>query len=109
VRHDSIRPPLLLPPLLLLLLPCRVPLPKAASRRRSCWPSPLCFDLVATVLMNIGLLSATASVYQMMRGAEMLFAALFAVLFLRRHLNKFHYLGISCCAVSSRCSKEEVS
>ena len=40
---------------------------------------PTVFDLIATVLMNIGLLSVTASVYQMMRGAEMLFAALFAV------------------------------
>eukprot|EP00775_Hariotina_reticulata_P005859 gene5859-6100_t len=60
---------------------------------------PSFFDLVATVLMNIGLLSVTASVYQMMRGAEMLFAALFAVLFLKRHLNKFHYLGILCCAI----------
>ncbi|WIA30810.1 hypothetical protein OEZ86_000868 [Tetradesmus obliquus] len=59
---------------------------------------PSFFDLVATVLMNVGLLSVTASVYQMMRGAEMLFAALFAVLFLKRHLNRFHYMGIGCCA-----------
>jgi drug/metabolite transporter (DMT)-like permease len=51
--------------------------------------------------MNVGLLSVTASVYQMMRGAEMLFAALFAVLFLKRHLNKYHYMGISCCVVSA--------
>lgn len=61
---------------------------------------PTFFDLVATVLMNVGLLSVTASVYQMMRGAEMLFAALFAVAFLHRQLNKFHYLGILCCVVS---------
>eukprot|EP00878_Enallax_costatus_P024022 GHUV01025609.1.p1 GENE.GHUV01025609.1~~GHUV01025609.1.p1 ORF type:complete len:363 (+),score=95.68 GHUV01025609.1:179-1267(+) len=58
---------------------------------------PSFFDLVATILMNIGLLSVTASVYQMMRGAEMLFAALFAVMFLHRHLNKYHYIGILCC------------
>ena len=45
---------------------------------------PTAFDLAATALMNIGLLSVTASVYQMMRGAEMLFAALFAVVFLKR-------------------------
>lgn len=45
---------------------------------------PTVFDLVATVLMNVGLLSVTASVYQMMRGAEMLFAALFTVTFLHR-------------------------
>ena len=45
---------------------------------------PTFFDLLATVLMNVGLLSVTASVYQMMRGAEMLIAALFAVAFLKR-------------------------
>ena len=61
---------------------------------------PSFFDLVATILMNIGLLSVTASVYQMMRGAEMLFAALFAVMFLHRHLNKYHFMGILCCVVS---------
>ena len=60
---------------------------------------PSFFDLVATVLMNVGLLSVTASVYQMMRGAEMLFAAIFVVAFLGRRLNKYHYLGIGCCAV----------
>lgn len=58
---------------------------------------PTFFDLIATVLMNIGLLSVTASVYQMMRGAEMLFAALFAVTFLNRQLNKYHFMGILCC------------
>ena len=34
--------------------------------------------------MSIGLLSVTASVYQMLRGAEMLFAALFSVTILKR-------------------------
>lgn len=63
---------------------------------------PTVFDLIATVLMNVGLLSVTASVYQMMRGAEMLFAALFAVLFLERRLNKYHYGGILCCVVWPR-------
>lgn len=60
---------------------------------------PTVFDLIATVLMNVGLLTVTASVYQMMRGAEMLFAAILAVVFLRRRLNKFHYGGIACCVV----------
>ena len=64
---------------------------------------PTAFDLMATVLMNIGLLSVTASVYQMMRGAEMLFAALFAVVFLKRQLNKYHFGGILCCVVSCQC------
>ena len=35
----------------------------------------------------------------MMRGAEMLFAALFAVIFLRRSLNRWHYGGIGCCVL----------
>lgn len=69
---------------------------------------PTFFDLIATVLMNIGLLSVTASVYQMMRGAEMLFAALFAVLFLHRQLNKFHFMGILCCVVSLLYSNERI-
>jgi drug/metabolite transporter (DMT)-like permease len=60
---------------------------------------PTAFDLAATALMNVGLLSVTASVYQMLRGAEMLFAALFAVAFLRRRLNSAHGAGIAaCCA-----------
>lgn len=58
---------------------------------------PTLFDLIATVLMNVGLLSVTASVYQMLRGAEMLFAALFAVVFLKRKLNRYHFAGIACC------------
>lgn len=64
---------------------------------------PTVFDLAATILMNIGLLNVTASVYQMMRGAEMLFAALFSVAFLKRHLNLYHYLGILCCVVCFAC------
>jgi drug/metabolite transporter (DMT)-like permease len=58
---------------------------------------PTAFDLIATVLMSIGLLSVTASVYQMLRGAEMLFAALFSVTILKRPLNKKHYTGLLLC------------
>ncbi|CAL5221472.1 g3669 [Coccomyxa viridis] len=60
---------------------------------------PMCFDLTATLLMSIGLLYVTASVYQMLRGAEILFSAIFAVIFLKRSLNKFHYCGIAGCLV----------
>lgn len=41
------------------------------------------------------------SVYQMMRGAEMLFAAVFSVTFLHRTLNRLHISGILCCVVSA--------
>lgn len=55
---------------------------------------------MATILMNVGLLTTTASVYQMMRGAEMLFAAVLAVIFLHRHLNRYNYMGLACSTVS---------
>ncbi|CAK0780911.1 hypothetical protein CVIRNUC_005219 [Coccomyxa viridis] len=58
---------------------------------------PMFFDLTATLLMSIGLLYVTASVYQMLRGAEILFSAIFAVTFLKRPLNKLHYGGIAGC------------
>lgn len=46
---------------------------------------PTAFDLVATILMNVGLLSMRVSVYQMLRGAsELLFARVFAAALVRR-------------------------
>jgi drug/metabolite transporter (DMT)-like permease len=56
---------------------------------------PTAFDLIATVLMSIGLLYVTVSIYQMMRGAELIFAAIFSVAFLGKKLCKLHYVGIS--------------
>ena len=56
---------------------------------------PTSFDLVATVLMSIGLLYVTVSIYQMMRGAELVFAAIFSVLFLGKKLYRLHYVGIA--------------
>ncbi|BDA43255.1 Solute carrier family 35 member F6 [Coccomyxa sp. Obi] len=58
---------------------------------------PMAFDLTATLLMSIGLLYVTASVYQMLRGAEILFSAIFAVTCLKRKLYKRHYIGIAFC------------
>lgn len=55
---------------------------------------PMLFDLTATALMSIGLLYVTVSVYQMLRGTEMVFAAIYGVLFLRRKLNTWHIVGL---------------
>ena len=82
-----------------MLLQDEVPKTATSWKQTFMLAIPTIFDLAATVLMNIGLLSVTASVYQMMRGAEMLFAALFAVIFLGRSLNRYHYGGILCCVV----------
>jgi drug/metabolite transporter (DMT)-like permease len=52
------------------------------------------------VLMSVGLLYVSASIYQMLRGAEMLFSAGFSVLFLKRRLHVLHVYGILGCMVS---------
>ncbi|KAF6257076.1 hypothetical protein COO60DRAFT_1626921 [Scenedesmus sp. NREL 46B-D3] len=57
---------------------------------------PTGFDLAATTLMNW---SRSCVVFQILRGSEMLFAALFAVLFLKRRLNRWHFLGVGLCMV----------
>lgn len=42
----------------------------------------------------------------MLRGAEMLFAAIFSVVFLKRSLNRNNYIGIGCCLVGLHCAAE---
>lgn len=55
---------------------------------------PACCDIAATTLMNIGLLLVAASIYQMTRGALVLFVGLFSVLFLKRKLYLYHWLSL---------------
>src|SRR5581483_703384 len=58
--------------------------------------------------MNVGLIYTTASVYQMLRGAVVLFTGSLSVLFLRRRLYAYHWfslflvvLGVSMVGLSS--------
>lgn len=60
---------------------------------------PAVFDIVATGLCSMGFLYIPASVWQLLRGAEMVFAALFAVTFLGRKLFVFHWLGVLLCTL----------
>lgn len=55
---------------------------------------PAICDILGTTLMNIGLLLVVASIYQMTRGALVLFVGLFSVIFLRRHLYLFQWLSL---------------
>src|SRR5437762_11257111 len=43
---------------------------------------PSCCDITGTTLMNVGLFFVAASIYQMTRGALVLFVGLFSVIFL---------------------------
>lgn len=53
--------------------------------------APSTCDLTGTTLMNVGLLFVAASIYQMTRGALVLFVGLFSVLFLRRKLYLYQW------------------
>ncbi|KAJ9496337.1 hypothetical protein LTR99_005528 [Exophiala xenobiotica] len=55
---------------------------------------PACCDIAGTTLMNVGLLFVAASIYQMTRGALVLFVGLFSVLFLKRKLYLYHWVSL---------------
>ncbi|KIW96524.1 uncharacterized protein Z519_03593 [Cladophialophora bantiana CBS 173.52] len=55
---------------------------------------PACCDIAGTTLMNVGLLFVAASIYQMTRGALVLFVGLFSVLFLKRKLYLYHWISL---------------
>lgn len=55
---------------------------------------PACCDIAGTTLMNVGLLFVAASIYQMTRGALVLFVGLFSVLFLRRRLALYQWSAL---------------
>ncbi|KAF9882749.1 hypothetical protein FE257_005317 [Aspergillus nanangensis] len=55
---------------------------------------PACCDIAGTTLMNVGLLFVAASIYQMTRGALVLFVGLFSVLFLHRKLYLYQWIAL---------------
>ncbi len=55
---------------------------------------PAICDILGTTLMNAGLLLVAASIYQMTRGALVLFVGLFSVVFLHRKLHLFQWLSL---------------
>lgn len=57
------------------------------------WIPALC-DLTGTTLMNIGLLYTPVSIYQMSRGALVLFVGALSVMFLRRVLRLYQWLSL---------------
>ncbi|KAI1133061.1 hypothetical protein F5Y10DRAFT_155755 [Nemania abortiva] len=55
---------------------------------------PAICDILGTTLMNAGLLMVAASIYQMTRGALVLFVGLFSLVFLGRKLHLFQWLSL---------------
>ncbi|KAH8602405.1 integral membrane protein-like protein [Bisporella sp. PMI_857] len=56
---------------------------------------PAICDICGTTLMNVGLLFVVASIYQMTRGALVLFVGLFSVLFLKRRLHFYQWFALA--------------
>ncbi|KAE8451267.1 hypothetical protein EG329_004432 [Mollisiaceae sp. DMI_Dod_QoI] len=55
---------------------------------------PAICDICGTTLMNVGLLFVVPSIYQMTRGALVLFVGLFSVVFLRRTLHLYQWFAL---------------
>ena len=55
---------------------------------------PAICDICGTTLMNVGFLFVVASIYQMTRGALVLFVGLFSVAFLKRRLYLYQWLAL---------------
>lgn len=55
---------------------------------------PACCDITGTTLMNVGLLFVAASIYQMTRGALVLFVGILSVIFLKRKLYLYQWSAL---------------
>jgi len=83
----------------LALKPLVPKLDKHGRRSMHGWPIlllalPAICDICGTTLMNVGLLFVAASIYQMTRGALVLFVGIFSVIFLRHKLGPTKWLSL---------------
>merc|ERR1712228_905949 len=60
---------------------------------------PAAFDLFATAFCCIGILYIPASIWQMLRGSDLVFAVLLSIVFLKRKMFAFNWLGLFLCVV----------
>lgn len=60
---------------------------------------PTLCDLTGSTVGNFALLLISASVWQMLRASNIIFTGILSVIFLRRRLNIFHWLGMALVAI----------
>jgi len=74
--------------------------PSTAWKNEHGWKAIFCYactaacDMTATSMMYAGLALSSASIYQMLRGAIVVFTALLSVVWLRKRLYRFHWTAI---------------
>ena len=62
---------------------------------------PALCDMTATSCMYVGLALTDASIFQMLRGSVIIFTAALSVVFLKRRLYAYNYVGIACVIVGT--------
>lgn len=70
---------------------------KGRKRKIAMVAVPAASNLLATALAAIGIMYIPASVWQMLRGATLFFTGIFSVIFLKRRLQAFHWIGLMLC------------
>lgn len=70
------------------------PCPELKGKQIGLLSLPALMDTLATTLMNLGLLLVPVSVYQMMRGAIVLFVGVLSTLFLKHRITRTQWLGL---------------
>eukprot|EP00741_Cyanophora_paradoxa_P007637 tig00001178_g7386.t1 len=60
---------------------------------------PAVADLTATLLMMSGLVYTTVSINQTLSGANLVFCAIFSIIFLGRRLDKYNWTGLVLCVI----------
>mmetsp|Transcript_57650 Transcript_57650/g.105286 ORF Transcript_57650/g.105286 Transcript_57650/m.105286 type:complete len:386 (+) Transcript_57650:65-1222(+) len=58
---------------------------------------PAALDMFGVALLSLGMMYLPASIWQMLRGGSIIFCGIFSVLFLKRKLYAYHWLGIFLC------------
>ena len=70
------------------------PNPALAGAKTFYLALPAIFDIIGTTIMSVGLLFVPASIFQMCRGALVLFVGFFSVIFLNRRLERYQWLAL---------------
>lgn len=71
------------------------PPPLLSGKRLILLAGPAFFDICGTTLMNIGLLYVPVSIYQMIRGALVLFVGFMSIIFLKRKVTVVQWWGLT--------------
>jgi drug/metabolite transporter (DMT)-like permease len=68
--------------------------PKLHGKKLLLLSIPACFDICGTTLMNVGLFLIPVSIFQMTRGAVVLFVGLFSTVFLKHVITVKQWMGL---------------